>query len=456
MTFKDFKNEVFEYMKNKKLDGAELYKKRKIKSSMSTFQGKIDRFSESDTFGISFKVIKNKKAGYSYTEIMNSESAKRLVEDAIDNLKITVSDYEEELFNGSSEYPGIKNAYVGAFESLTSDNKFQKLTEFVKGIENSDERIVFVPVNGISHDTQEIRIVNTEGLDVSFKHDGGYIYAMAVGKEGDSTKTGVAADIGKDPEKFKIKKMIDRISSDIRYSLGAKPVKSGKYNLIIRNNIFGEFLLTFMQMFSAESIQRGFSPLENKLNQMVANKSVTLIDDPLLTDSAVSRVFDDQGVPTKKKTLIEDGKMTTYLYDLRTAKKDGVKSTGNAIKLRDYTDKPSIMPFNIVLKPGEKNFEELVQTLDNGIVITSLDGLHSGADNVTGEFSLGASGFFVENGKILRGVEEITVSGNFLSLLEKIDVVGNDSVFSFQGLLGDNVLAYVPSVIVKNMDIAGS
>jgi len=215
MTFKDFKNEVFEYMKNKKLDGAELYKKRKIKSSMSTFQGKIDRFSESDTFGISFKVIKNKKAGYSYTEIMNSESAKRLVEDAIDNLKITVSDYEEELFNGSSEYPGIKNAYVGAFESLTQDDKFQKLTEFVKGIENSDERIVFVPVNGISHDTQEIRIVNTEGLDVSFKHDGGYIYAMAVGKEGDSTKTGVAADIGKDPEKFKIKKMIDRISSDI-------------------------------------------------------------------------------------------------------------------------------------------------------------------------------------------------------------------------------------------------
>jgi PmbA protein len=456
MTFKDFKNEVFEYIKNKKLDGAELYKKRKIKSSMSTFQGKLDRFSESDTFGISFKVIKNKKAGYSYTEIMNSENVKRLVEDAIDNLEITVSDYEEELFSGNSEYPEIKNSYVGAFESLTSDDKFEKLTEFVKGIENADERIVFVPVNGVSHDTQEISIVNTEGLDVSFKHDGGYIYAMAIGKEGDSTKTGVAVDISKDPKKFKIKKMIDRISSDIRYSLGAKPVKSGKYNLIIRNNILGEFILTFMQMFSAESVQRGFSPLENKLNQMIANKSVTLIDDPLLTDSSVSRVFDDQGVPTKKKTLIENGKMTTYLYDLRTAKKDGVKSTGNAIKLIDYTDKPSIMPFNVVLKPGENNFEELLQMLDNGIVITSLDGLHSGADNVTGEFSLGASGFLVENGKIVRGVEEITVSGNFLSLLEKIDVVGNDSVFSSQGLLGDNVLAYVPSVIVKNMDIAGS
>ncbi|TYB93730.1 MAG: TldD/PmbA family protein [Kosmotoga sp.] len=456
MTFEVFKNKVFEHIKNKKLDGAELYKKRKIKSSMSTFQGKIDRFSESDTFGISFKVVKNRKAGYSYTEKMDSESAKRLVEDAIENLEITVSDYEEELFNGSSEYPEIKNSYTGSFESLTPDDKFEKLTEFVKKIENSDERIVFVPANGISHDTQEIRIVNTEGLDVAFKHDGGYIYAMAVGKKEDSTKTAGAVDISKDPSKFKTGKMIERISSDIRYSLGAKPVKSGKYDLIIRNNILGEFILTFMQMFSAESVQRGFSPLENKLNKQVANEAVTLIDNPLLSDSPVSRTFDDQGVPTKKKILIEDGNLNTYLYDIRTAKKDGAKSTGNAIKLRDYTDKPSIMPFNVVLKTGEKSFEELVQALDNGIVVTSLDGLHSGADPVTGEFSLGASGFLVENGKIVRGVEEITVSGNFLSMLEKLEMAGNDSMFSSQGLLGSNVLAYVPSAIVRNIDVAGS
>ncbi len=456
MTFEDFKKEVFENIKSKKLDGAELYKKRKKKFSMNSFQGKIDRFSESDTFGISFKVIKNKKAGYSYTEIMNSKSAKRLVQDATDNLEITVSDYEESIFKGDTEYPEIENPYLGAFESLSSEEKFKKLTKFVKGIEESEERIVFVPVNGISHNTEEIRIVNTEGLDVSFKHDGGYIYAMAVGKEGESTKTAIGADISKDPENFQFKEMIEKISSDIRYSLGAKPVKSGKYDLVIRNTILGEFLLTFMQMFSGEYIQRGFSPLENKLNQMIASDVVTLIDDPLLPSSVVSRTFDDQGVPTKKKSLIKEGKLKTYLYDLRTAKKDGVSSTGNAIKLRDYTDKPSVMPFNVLLKPGEKDFDELVQTLNNGIIITSLDGLHSGADPVTGEFSLGASGFLVENGKIVRGVEEITVSGNFLSLLEKVEVVANDSKFSSQGLLGENVLAYVPSVIVKNMDVAGS
>ena len=132
------------------------------------------------------------------------------------------------------------------------------------------------------------------------------------------------------------------------------------------------------------------------------------------------------------------------MHNLKTANKDGVKPTGNAMG-------NSIAPINLYVEPGTKSFDELLTALGDGILIIQVDGMHAGANPISGNFSLGAKGFKVENGKIVRGVEEITISGNFLEMMKDIEEIGSD-LRAFIGLGG----YVVPSVIVSEIDVAGT
>jgi PmbA protein len=165
-------------------------------------------------------------------------------------------------------------------------------------------------------------------------------------------------------------------------------------------------------------------------------------DVPYYEGSLSNASFDSEGVPTKEKTIIENGEFKTFLYNLKTAKKEGKESTGNA-------SGRGIAPINLLVESGEKSFDELLKELNNGIIITSLEGLHSGANPISGEFSLGAQGLKVENGEIVSGVEQITISGNFLEMMKKVEQVGNDMWISFGGTI-------TPSVIISEIDIAGN
>jgi len=147
-----------------------------------------------------------------------------------------------------------------------------------------------------------------------------------------------------------------------------------------------------------------------------------------------------------KKTLVENGVLKTFLYDLKTAAKAGTKSTGNAIK-SSYRAKPSISMINTVVQPGEKSFNTLVSELDEGIVVTELTGLHSGANPISGEFSLGASGFYVKNGSIVNPVEQFTISSSILKVYNSIVAIGSDAMPSIFRVSS-------PSVVVSEMDVA--
>ena len=179
------------------------------------------------------------------------------------------------------------------------------------------------------------------------------------------------------------------------------------------------------------------------MGEKIACEKFTLIDDPHLENGEGSCSFDSEGVPTKYKELISKGILKTYLYNLKTAKKDGVQSTGNAAK-GGYKGTIGISPFNLYVKKGEVSFDELLKKMDRGVIITDFAGLHSGLNSVSGDFSLAAEGFIVENGKKGKAFNQITVAGNFFELLLNIEEIGEDMKFSLSGTGS-------PSVLVKNL-----
>jgi PmbA protein len=206
-------------------------------------------------------------------------------------------------------------------------------------------------------------------------------------------------------------------------------------------------LSTFSDCFSADTAQKGLSLLKDKEGKMVASNIVTIIDDPLLDFGIASTSFDDEGVATYKKEVIKNGKLTTLLHNLKTANKAKTKSTANGFKA-SYSSCVLVSVTNFYIQNGNNSLEDLMLKLNEGVMITDFSGLHSGANPITGDFSLAAKGFYIKNGKRDFPIEQITVAGNFFTLLKNIESIANDLKFPLSSIGS-------PSILVKELSIAG-
>lgn len=446
MKLKDFIDTVFSLGKKKGFEECQVHFTREREFEVHVSRGKVETFKDADSFAVGFRGLKQGKCGRASVESLDKESAELLVEEAFDNLQVIDSTDVELFHDGTGDYREL-DYYKGEYERMDSSQKVAFAKELESHALSLDKRIVMAPRNVFGHVTSEEIIVNTLGLEKEFINDGGYAYTMVLASDGKVPKSGFKVKVSKTPEDLDVHKIAEEAVQEALALLGAESIESGKYDVIIRRDVMAEILGRFSSIFSAEQVQKKMSPVRGKLGQMIANPELSIIDDPFIPESFTSRPFDSEGVPTYRKALVDKGKLVTYLYDLKTAYKDGVRSTGNAVG-------SSISMINIILE-GEKElpFEEMLKQVEKGLLIIGVDGLHSGADPISGNFSLGARGFMIENGEITRPIEQITVSGNFVEMLTRVKLVGSDRELNLS--MFARALANVPSVLVGELDIAG-
>ena len=203
-------------------------------------------------------------------------------------------------------------------------------------------------------------------------------------------------------------------------------------------------IAAYISSADSEEVQKKTSLFIGKLGAKVASKKVTIEDLPL-AKTIFARSFDNEGVATQNKAIIKNGQLQTYLYNLTTAAKEGVESTGNGF---GSAAKSGVSPVFLRMKPGKLTLEQLFEKVGNGVYVTEISGLHAGLDAQTGNFSLQSSGFLIKDGKKDRALDVITISGNLIKLFEGITDLGNDSKMFAQGV--EN-----PSVIVKQLMVGG-
>jgi len=201
-----------------------------------------------------------------------------------------------------------------------------------------------------------------------------------------------------------------------------------------------------MSSVNGDNVNKGKSMLKDKLNEVVASNKLTLIEDPLNKElSFLYRNFDDEGVATYKKNIIEKGVLKTYLYDIEAAKRAKVEPTGNGYRSSNGI---RISTGLLEVKPGKNSLEEVMKKANNGIYIEELIGLHAGINALSGDFSLQSTGYLFENGKRTQTVNLITTAGNLFDLLKDIVSIANDSKYTLSGIKS-------PSVLVKSLSISG-
>lgn len=451
MDIRDFKDQVFAAGRKAGLEDMEVYVSRSKDFSVRVYQKEVDDYTVSVEQGVGFRARYGGKVGYAYVEAVEKDSIQLLVDGAKANAQIIDSTDEIVFFEGSSEYPRV-SAYSEELEKVSAEEKIQ----FAKALETeafaADPRVAMVNWSTAGYGETEVYIANTKGLEQSSSRNGAFSYVAAVVKEGETVKTGGRFLFDNDWPKFDAKQQAREAVLEGVSLLSASTVKSGEYRVVLRYDVVRDLLSTFSSVFSAEAVQKGLSLLGGKLGEQIASSKLTLIDDPLLPNGGASAPFDGEGVATRTKEVIAQGQLITFLHNLKTAKKDGVESTGNAFRA-SFKSPVGISPSNFYIKPGEKNFDELVKELGNGLIIIDVQGTHSGANAVSGDFSLGAYGYLVENGKIARAVDQITIAGNFFTLLESVEEIGADLEFGIPGH-GGNVGA--PSLIIEKLSVAGN
>ncbi len=412
-------------------------------------EGQIKNYNVNDYTGISFRVKKDGKMGYASTTSYDEAGIPELVKAACENAAIIENPDEQFIFSGSDSYPSPK-VYGQELDGITAEEKiaFAKLME--KKAKEADPRIVKVEASMIVSGKSTVIIKNSNGMDLCETSNFLAGYVVPIASDGEKMNDGFGIIGGFDRACLDADKAVKKGVGEAIDFLDAKSVKSASMRIIFRNSAMCDMIETFSGIFSSENAQRGLSMLAGKDGEKIAADCVTLTDDPTLDFGFGSRAFDAEGVAGQRTVVVENGVLKTLLYNLETAHKAGVKSTGNASK-GGYTSPIGISVSNFTLTPGRKTLEELTEKMGEGLIITEVSGLHAGANATTGDFSLMAKGYLVEGGKQSRAVTGVTVSGNFYELLKNIEEPGCDV---YHNMFGEAISA--PSVLIgAKMSVAG-
>ena len=436
-------DKFFQLAKEAGIGDAELYINQSYNLSFSLFHSEVDNYSCSNGFSIVARGLYNGKFGVATCDTWNSAKAQYLVKEIVTNAKLSENDDPVFIFAGSPKYKKI-NIFNRDLEKVSIDNKKEALFKLEKLIKDGDSRISEVEEVGYEESKGSTTLMNSKGLKLNQKSNYFVFYGSALAKENEQAKSNFEIFFDNDFSKLNVEDLASKITKGAIEQLNGEPCETRKYKTVLAPEAFRYLLNFYIGQADAEEVQKKSSLFIDKLGQRVASKKVTVNDMPL-AKSLFARPFDDEGVATSNRAVIKNGILQTYFYNLTTAAKDGVQTTGNGQRSGSTI---GAGPFYLVLKPGKKSQEQLFEDVENGVYITSLSGLHSGLNPQSGNFSLVASGFLIENGKKSRALDMITVSGNLQTLFNDIVEIGND-VKVFPSAIS------CPSVVVKKLSITG-
>ena len=442
MTFEQFKTACFALALEKGCESAEIYSVTSDGFSVNVLNGELDKYAVERSKGLNLRVLFDGKSGYAYTEVF--EDPEVLVNHAIDNAK-AIESTDENPMQGACEYPEI-TVRPNPVVDLPEEEKIRLAMNLERDVLAYDPRVNRTENCSVDTGIVETHISNTLGLKADRTERYSYTLLAPILRQGEEEQSAYAFKFG--PEIADYSSVIKESVENTLMQFHASAVESGEYRILLRNDAAGDLLSAFSSMFSAERVQKGLSLLTGKLGEPIASPLITILDDPFEEDNP--RAFDAEGVPSVLTRVVENGVLKSYLYNLKSAKKDGVASTSNAGRM-GVAGAVTTAPSNFYIVKGEKSFDELRKALGNGLVITELSGLHAGLNPISGDFSLIAKGQLIENGEIVRSVDQITVAGNFLSMMRDIEAIGSDLRFGFP--MGGRVGS--PSLLIKKLVVSG-
>jgi len=425
-------------------EGAEGFLLRSRGTVVEVKDGRVETFVLADDAGLGLRVLVDQRMGFTFTSDLSEGGIRPLVENALQGARASAPDPAHRFPGPFPGYPELP-IHDPSLQRVPVEEKIARAIALEQAARGFDRRVTRVRKASYRDADYSVVIVNSLGLQTSFAGTSCTTSATVVAEEGGAAEIGWEFDFSRSFQGLQGEEVGRKAAERAVRMLGARSLPSRRVDVLLEPGVASELLGLLASALSGEVVRKGKSLLAGKVGQRVGSEQITLVDDGTMLMGLFAAPCDGEGVPSRRTVLIEAGILRGYLYDTIHAVKDGVSSTANA-RRSSYRTPPEVGPSNLFIEPGQASPEELMQALGEGLLILSALGVHT-ANPISGDFSIGVQGCWIEGGKVAFPVRGVTIAGNVVGLLQQVEGVGSD--LRFFGQTGS------PTLLVRGLQLAG-
>ncbi len=387
---------------------------RSRETDIRVYQGQLEHFVSAQSQGISVRVIRDGRTGISHAGVLTDVAVAEVLAEARENAELGSVDE----WAGLAEPDGVvvvkQELWDDTLDAFDTAKKIEIAKELERQAVAADPRVRIDDAN-YSDNASEEAFATTMGIRSNGRTNNCYATVSVMADDNGETQTGYAYALGKNPTEFDLVKAGHKAALRATRLLGAVKPPSKRITVVLDPMVTAQFLSIIASTVNGENVSKGRSIFANRIGEEVASPLITLIDDPTDSRAYTAHEIDSEGLAARRNVLIKDGVLQMFVHSSYSARRMKTKSTGNGSGCSA-----------LQLVPGTKTQEELIAEIEEGVLIDSVQGLHSGVNPISGDFSTGASGLMIRNGKTAEPVREFTIASTLQNMLKNVIAVGGD------------------------------
>ncbi len=402
----------------------EAYVSRGGDTEVRVYGGDVEHFVSAQSEGIGVRVIRDGRTGFAYAGTLDPSAVDEVLADARDNVAFGTVDE----WGGLAEPDGVARTAQPLWDDALAAYPTERKIELAKELERLtlglDTRLR-VDDSNYADAWSEVAVATSTGIREAGRENGCYVSVSSLADDGDETQTGFGFSVARQPDGLDLGKAAQDAADRATRLLGATKPASKRLTVVLDPFVTAQFLGVISSTLNGESVVKGRSLFRDRLGDEVAASVVTLVDDPTNPEAYTATEVDGEGLAARRNVLIEAGTLRQFVHASYSARRAGAVSTGNAVRA-GFAGTPGVGCLALQLQPGTRDQAALIADVDDGLLVQSVAGLHSGVNAISGDFSTGASGMLITNGTVGAPVRELTIASTLQRMLLDVVEIGGD------------------------------
>ena len=397
-------------------------------TEVRVYEGDVEHFVSAQSEGIGIRVIRDGRTGFAYAGTLDDAALADVLADARDNVQFGTVDDDAALAEPDGVPLTEQTLWNDELAEFPTDRKIDLAKELEKLSSGADPR-VRVDDSNYADAWGEAAVATSTGIRQAGRENGCYVSVSTLADEGEGddaeTQTGFGFSVARSPDEFDLDRAAREAVDRATRLLGATKPETKRLTVVLDPFVTAQFLSVISSTLNGEAVVKGRSLFRDRLGEEVASPTVTLIDDPTNPKAYTATDVDGEGLAARRNVLIEDGILRTFVHNSYSARRAGTISTGNATR-GGFAGTPGVGCLALSLVPGTRDQDEIIAGVDDGLLVQQMQGLHSGVNPISGDFSTGAAGLLIRDGEVGAPVREFTIASTLQRMLLDIVEVGGD------------------------------
>ena len=425
----------------------EAYLSRGTSTEIRVYEGEVEHFVSAQSEGIGIRVIRDGRTGFAYAGTLDESAIAEVLADARDSVQFGTPDEWACMASPDGVDVVEQELWNADLEAFPTDRKIDIAKELERRALAADRRIRVDDANYMDS-AGESAVANSAGVRRSGRGNSCAVTVSTLADDGGETQTGFGYSVGKSPHEFDLERAAREGADRATRLLGATKPASRRTTVILDPIVASSLLSIIGGTLNGEAVAKGRSIFKDRMGDQIASPLITLVDDPTNPKAYTATDLDGEGLAARRNVLIDGGVLSMFTHNSYSANRLGARSSGNAIR-GGYAGTPGVGCLALQLQPGSRDQHSLIADVGEGVLIQSVQGLHSGVNAISGDFSVGASGMLITGGAVGAPVREFTIASTLQRMLLDIAEVGGD----FEWLPSRACCA---SLVIRDVTLSGS